>query len=423
MANNPTPFPDLPNINILESGKSSLFCNYVFKAIPLAFDESLSYYECLCGLLSYLKNTIIPTVNNNAEAVVELQNLYGELHDYVENYFNNLEVQEEINNKLDDMVEDGTLSSMLNEYLQDLTPSLKPNINLKMPVGMTTFFRNLSLESLNNQIENIEKYFDSLKQQVRFQFNSETLQFDLVESDNIENQIAVINQYIQDGYKFDGLHFYQTGNLYTLFQTYGSDRVCLAYYNAIVDFIDSLPYKNEVHTLWILNEPNNNAMSSTYASDVIGLINNLKALDYYVSIPYANAYAITDTDQTIVNACDFISLNLYPFNDVYGEKTSIKQMAERFNKEFRIVERYLKTKDLVISECGCSSSWDSFNYPPSYINEENGKPISIFLEGFFQSNFISNIKSFYIWYYVDAYMYAENTILSMKNSTEVRYNG
>ena len=117
MANNPTPFPDLPNIKVLESGKSSLFCNYVFKAIPLAFDESLSYYECLCGLLSYLKNTIIPTVNNNAEAVVELQNLYGELHDYVENYFDNLDVQEEINNKLDAMVEDGTLSNIINSYL------------------------------------------------------------------------------------------------------------------------------------------------------------------------------------------------------------------------------------------------------------------------------------------------------------------
>ena len=33
---------------------TGLFTNYIFKAIPLAFDESLSYYECLCGLLSYL---------------------------------------------------------------------------------------------------------------------------------------------------------------------------------------------------------------------------------------------------------------------------------------------------------------------------------------------------------------------------------
>lgn len=383
----------------------------------------MTYLEMLMWFCDFLKNTVIPAIDNNAEAVNELQNLFTTLKNYVDNYFDNLDVQEEIDHKLDEMVENGTLPTMLNEYLQDLTPSLEPNKNLKMPIGMTTFFRNLSMETLQNQIQNIKKYFSSLKQQVRLTFDSETLSFKLTEESNIENQISVINAYINDGGKFDGLHFYQTDNLYTLFQTYGSDRICLAYYNAIVDFIDRLPYKSSIHNLWILNEPNNNAMTSTYETDIINLINQLKALNYYVSIPYANAYAITDTSQNIVNACDYISLNLYPFNDIYGQKTSIKEMAERFNKEFRIIERYLKTKDLVISECGCSSSWDSFNYPPAYYNDENGKPISVFIEGFYQSDFINNIKAFYLWYYVDAYMYAGNTLLSIKNDTEVRYNG
>ena len=132
-------FPDNPQIQVLKSGKTGLFTNYIFKAIPLAFDESLSYYECLCGLLDYLKNVIIPTVNNNADAVAELQNLYIELKTYVDNaineyeesinnkveslenymndYFNNLDVQQEINNKLDQMVEDGTLQKILNNYI------------------------------------------------------------------------------------------------------------------------------------------------------------------------------------------------------------------------------------------------------------------------------------------------------------------
>lgn len=112
-------FPGNPNIEIKSAGGSGLFTNYVFKAIPLAFDESMSYYEVLCGLLDYLKNTIIPVVNNNAEAVAELQKLYVELHDYVENYFDNLDVQEEINNKLDKMVEDGTLPNIIKGYLGD----------------------------------------------------------------------------------------------------------------------------------------------------------------------------------------------------------------------------------------------------------------------------------------------------------------
>ncbi len=38
---------------------------------------------------------------------------FTELHDYVHDYFDNLDVQEEINNKLDDMVEDGTMEELL----------------------------------------------------------------------------------------------------------------------------------------------------------------------------------------------------------------------------------------------------------------------------------------------------------------------
>lgn len=109
--------PDNPHIEVIKSGRTGLFTNYIFKAIPLAFDESLSYYECLCALLDYLKNTIIPTVNNNADAVAELQTLYEELRSYVNDYFTNLDVQEEINNKLDAMVEDGTLETIINQEI------------------------------------------------------------------------------------------------------------------------------------------------------------------------------------------------------------------------------------------------------------------------------------------------------------------
>ena len=106
-------------MKIIEKVKpTGLFTNYIYRAIPLAFDESLSYYETLCGLLSYLKDTVIPVLNNNADAIVEVQNKITELQEYVDNYFDNLDVQEEINNKLDDMVEQGTLQEIIVQYLQ-----------------------------------------------------------------------------------------------------------------------------------------------------------------------------------------------------------------------------------------------------------------------------------------------------------------
>lgn len=129
--------PDNPQIEVIKSGKTGLFTNYIYKAIPLAFDESMSYYETLCGLLDYLQNTIIPTVNNNADAVAELQSLYEQLRSYVDNYFTNLDVQEEINNKLDQMVADGTLPEIVASYLEtkaifgfDTVADLKNGTNL-----------------------------------------------------------------------------------------------------------------------------------------------------------------------------------------------------------------------------------------------------------------------------------------------------
>lgn len=107
--------------NVEKIEPTGLFTNYIFKAIPLAFDESLSYYECLCGLLSYLKETVIPTVNNNANAIIEVQNLMTQLQNYVNNYFTNLDVQNEINNKLDDMIKDGSLQKIVDNYFNEVT--------------------------------------------------------------------------------------------------------------------------------------------------------------------------------------------------------------------------------------------------------------------------------------------------------------
>lgn len=88
----------------------SPFVSFCQKVIPLAYDESMSYYECLCALLNHIMK-VDEAVNLNADAVTELQN-------YVKNYFDNLDVQDEINNKLDAMAQSGQLSDIIAQYLQ-----------------------------------------------------------------------------------------------------------------------------------------------------------------------------------------------------------------------------------------------------------------------------------------------------------------
>lgn len=71
------------------------------------------------------------------ETVEEYIDKFNELHDYVMDYFANLDVQEEINNKLDQMVEDGTLQEIIASYLQvraifgfDTVADMKSSTNL-----------------------------------------------------------------------------------------------------------------------------------------------------------------------------------------------------------------------------------------------------------------------------------------------------
>lgn len=69
------------------------------KVIPLVYDDSLSYYEVLCKLVNHL-NVMLQNVETLAGDVNALHVAYIQLQDYVNHYFDNLDVQEEINNKL-----------------------------------------------------------------------------------------------------------------------------------------------------------------------------------------------------------------------------------------------------------------------------------------------------------------------------------
>ena len=93
------------------------FVRFVASAVPMVFDDSLSYYEALCALWKYVSD-MTDVINNNATLEEEYIEKFNELKSFVDNYFDNLDVQEEINNKLDDMVEDGTLQELINAYLQ-----------------------------------------------------------------------------------------------------------------------------------------------------------------------------------------------------------------------------------------------------------------------------------------------------------------
>ena len=85
---------------------------YVLQNFPFieADFDALTEWQLFCKLGKELQKIIDST--NSLGIQVE------SLTDYVNNYFENLDVEEEINNKLNEMAEDGTLEEIIARYLQ-----------------------------------------------------------------------------------------------------------------------------------------------------------------------------------------------------------------------------------------------------------------------------------------------------------------
>lgn len=75
--------------------------------LPSSYVDSMSYYECLLWLCNYLENTVIPALNNNGEAVEELQQLFIELKSYVDNYLSDEHLQPLVSEAINELIQSG----------------------------------------------------------------------------------------------------------------------------------------------------------------------------------------------------------------------------------------------------------------------------------------------------------------------------
>ena len=132
-------------------------------ALPSSYLLSLTYEEQLLWLCKYLQDVVIPTVDNNAECVEELQNLFLELQQWCKDYLSDLNVQDEINNKLDAMAEDGTLSQIINQEIfgniNNQIAEMQEDIE-----NNTTKIQNLTMQT-NENTGNIENLMGDIQQQ------------------------------------------------------------------------------------------------------------------------------------------------------------------------------------------------------------------------------------------------------------------
>lgn len=123
--------------------KISPFKFWCQKVLPTVYDDSLSYYEVLNKVTEFL-NEVITQMNTLTENVenyeteltaeweqykTELTAAWNEYKTYIDNYFDNLDVQEEINNKLDAMALDGTLTSLVMPFFNTYKAEIDAVVN------------------------------------------------------------------------------------------------------------------------------------------------------------------------------------------------------------------------------------------------------------------------------------------------------
>ena len=164
-----TPSDVRPNMGTYNSPQTFRF--WCQKVLPLVYDNSLSYYELLCKVVDYLNktmedvNTAVEDVENLNSAFGSLENhvnasetallqAYTDLQNYVNSYFNNLDVQQEINNKLDAMAEDGTLDALLLPYFNTYTEATNAIIDERFET------QDGVLNNQNNRINVLESRMD-----------------------------------------------------------------------------------------------------------------------------------------------------------------------------------------------------------------------------------------------------------------------
>lgn len=113
---------------------------FIIENFPFMEDsiDGLTNYQLLVKLGNEI-NTNRDAINSIGENEEQVVNAFNSLNNYVNNYFDNLDVQDEINNKLDQMALDGTITNLIegymNPYLQQQTQqinALQASVNARV---------------------------------------------------------------------------------------------------------------------------------------------------------------------------------------------------------------------------------------------------------------------------------------------------
>ena len=394
------------------------FKRWVHKVLPAVYDESLSYYELLCKVVAKL-NEVVEQSNGVAEGLEELKN-------YVDTYFDNLDIQEEVDAKLDEMAESGELADIIAQYVQ-----LQGVLGYNSKTAMKTA-ENLVEGSICKTLGNTA-YGDG---QGNFYKVREVLSTDIIDDDNIvalhnpelvaekipysngyefNNKINHLEEYVQNnkyvaplfldneyrqsltyvrefltkcknaGFKEAQMlvNIQSDGTLLqdeTKFEQYDEIANSLnipitsikfhgtySYTNYLANVVRIIGEFTNINTCFIFNEQLSNCLNYglTYPATIKATYPNIKV---GFTVQYNLLYSATLTSAnwaSLLGAYDIIGLHLYPSCGSYtdSKNCSYDKVLEAFNSPTNMIPW---TKDIWITESGVLPYWQFLELPEGY---------------------------------------------------------
>lgn len=318
-------------------------------------------------------NQLVRNVNDQNIKIEEYVQKFIELKDFVDNYFDNLDVQEEINNKLDEMADDGTLQEIVGAYLNanavwgfDNIADMKSSSNLIDG----SFARTLGYHAKNDGGGATYKIRAVTNQDVEdnafiIALDDETLVAELIIADNIVN-VKVCGAYGDDDHddttaiqtavdKASALHYpcYIPAGTYQVSKVSITSTVEL-YGNPNDSIIKSIEDNVEEALIYVLNagvsrtsihDIKVDGNSSNVASNVDGIKMYVNSATYATD-QYANLYNII-VDRCAGNAISLESTQSSAFREMRIDNITVNRV--RLNG-FNLT----KMTDSIITRCTAS---------------------------------------------------------------------
>lgn len=362
--------------------------------LPTSYVDSLSYYEMLEWLCHYLQDTVIPAVNTNAEAVTELQNLYVELKNYVDNYFENLDVQEEINNKLDEMVEDGVLLDIITPYIDTLTEAAQQATTAANAATTAANAATAAANQATDNVNNLTNQVGTIVDKLRNDLSKDYYYFTLPETmDSWFKNVQVLKAIDKNNYSYaidieslknqgDNTIYVDCNNSQTGDGTESNPYQSLASAVTNASANDTLIVKKGIYYRQQL--PNTVATQDWKSLNIICEPNTLfttgQSLTWTTNATYTNVYQATRT-----NVQDCIDLR----NNDRGLLTHLEKVS---------------------SIQACSEKIGSWYTDNSIVYVNLGVPVN-------DSNILCNLKLGYKAFYLDADYFQRNLHMYFENAT------